>query len=250
MLKRICLPVLLFLTGMAAEAQFKKGDRMLGANIAGISFTGGRAEYTAPGVPVGYETKSSNFNLGLSPSIGWFLNEKVAVGATLNVSYGRSTLRNIANDTTYYESNASQLNLGLGGFIRNYFKTGTGTLPFVQASINFGTGSGNTDGFSFSSDVGGKYKDVFDGKKSGIAFFNASLIGGFTKMVNDRVGLDFFAGYNFSFNKNTSTSTTVRSYITGPGTGFTANYETDEKFTGHGATIGIGFQIFLEGKKK
>jgi hypothetical protein len=251
MFKKINFVILALFITCLSQAQFKKGDRMVGVSIIGASFNSGNSAFSFPGGTSGYDTKSNSFSISLNPSLGWFINEKTVIGASINAGTSSNKLSYVSRDTTFSQNKSSQLTLGIGGFIRNYFKTEPSSLmPFIQASVNFGTGGGKNEGFNFSTDAGGKYKDTFDGKASGVAFANAALSGGFTKMVGQHVGLDFFIGYNYSYNKKTSKTTTVRSYTSGGGVGFTAVYEPTEKFTSNGASIGIGFQIFLDTKKK
>lgn len=223
---------------------------MLGATLAGTSFSSGNTDFSFPGSTSGYEAKSNSFSFGLSPSYGWFIKSNTAAGFTINGGFSSSKISYMQNGTTFSQSKNSQFSFGLGGFIRNYFHSKSSSiLPFAQANLNFGTGTGSNDGFSFSSDVVGAYKDTYDGKSSGIAFLNATLSFGLTKMLNEHTGLDFYAGYTYSYNKKTSKTTTVRTY-TGGAPGFTAIYEPTERFSNHGFTLGVGCQIFLDGKKK
>ena len=69
-------------------------------------------------------------------------------------------------------------------------------------------------------------------------------------MVGDFTGLDFYAGYNFSYNKNTFKRTTLRDNGNDGSVDERSENETTTKFTNHGFIIGVGFQVFLKGKKK
>jgi hypothetical protein len=233
----------------ASFSQFNKGDKMIGTYIAGTTFSSGSTDYSYPGSVIGYESKSNSFALTFNPNYGWFIQSNKVVGITLNAGFNSSKISNIQGGNTFSQYKNGQFNLGIGGFFRNYFSSKSSTvLPFAQASVNFGTGSGTNDGFKYSSDIGGSYKETYDGKSSGIAFLNATLSLGLTKMITKSTGLDFFAGYTYSYNKRTSKTTTVRDYTTGGGD-YTAETEPTEKYTGHGFSLGVGFQIFLEKKK-
>ena len=72
---------------------------------------------------------------------------------------------------------------------------------------------------------------------------------GLTKMVGENAGLDIYLGYNYAYNKNTYKTTTLT--VDAPYTGDPIRAENDPttKFTNHGVIIGVGFQIFLTGKK-
>ncbi|MGB5028410.1 MAG: hypothetical protein WBO38_07895, partial [Chitinophagaceae bacterium] len=93
------------------------------------------------------------------------------------------------------------------------------------------------------------YKQTYDGNSSGGFFANAAFTGGFTKLVGENAGLDFYIGYNYSYNKNTFKRTTLRDDGIDGSIDTRAENETTTKFTNHGFTIGAGFQIFLRGKK-
>jgi hypothetical protein len=250
MYKKISLAAILVLCLVTVSfSQFNKGDRMIGSYVAGTTFSSGNTDYSYPNSTPGYEAKSNSFALTFSPNYGWFIQSNKVVGITLNAGFNSSKISNMQGGNTFSEYKNGQFNLGIGGFFRNYFSSkSTTVLPFAQASVNFGTGSGTNDGFLYSSDVIGPYKETYDGKSSGVAFLNATLSFGLTKMVTKNTGLDFFAGYTYSYNKKTSKTTTVRTYTGGAG-GFTGESEPTEKYTGHGFSLGVGFQIFLEKRK-
>lgn len=87
-------------------------------------------------------------------------------------------------------------------------------------------------------------------RKTGGGFFaNSSLQIGLTKILGDYTGLDFYAGYNFSYTKNTFTTTTLTDTGVDGSIDYTSESEPTTKITNHGFILGIGFQIFLKGKK-
>lgn len=119
-------------------------------------------------------------------------------------------------------------------------------LPFGQFNLNLGTGSSTSEGFSFN----GADKYIYDGKSSGDFFMNTGISVGFTKMLNHYTGLDFFAGYNYSYNKNTFKRTTKIDENNDGSIQTTSINEPTQKYTNHGVSVGISFQIFLDKKKK
>jgi hypothetical protein len=69
-------------------------------------------------------------------------------------------------------------------------------------------------------------------------------------MMGENAGLDIFIGYNYSYNKNTFKRTTLY-YLTSTDTNpSSGKNETTTKFTNNGFVLGVGFQIFLNDKKK
>jgi hypothetical protein len=247
-MKKILFPVLVvMLFSYETAAQFKKGKRMAGASVGSILFSSGKSEYSYPAPTTGFTSTNNRLSISANPSMGWFVSDNTAIGAQLVFGYTSSKLtdESAANGNTFNKNNSSGFNLGIGGFARNYFSSTGMAKPFGQFSLNFGTGSSSSDGFYFAAND----KSTFDGKSSGDFFINASLAFGFTRMLNDHTGLDFFAGYNYSYNKNTFKTTTQVDLGNNGSIDQTAVSEPTNKFTGHGFTIGVGFQVFLDRKK-
>lgn len=229
----------------AAQAQFKKGQRMAGASVGSVGFNSGKSDISYPPPTTGFESNNQNMQFSLNPSMGWFISENTAVGALLNLGYRYQKIFDEANGTTFNKNTGKSFNLGIGGFARNYFASSGSMKPFGQFTMSFGTGSSSHDGFRFT----GGNKETYDGKSSGDFFANAALSLGFTKMLNNHTGLDFFAGYNYNYNKNTYKTTTQTDLGNNGSIDQTAVSEPTSKFTNHGFMIGIGFQVFLDAKK-
>lgn len=174
--------------------------------------------------------------------MGWFISEHTVIGALLNLYYNHDKTFDESGGTTFDRNTSNTFNIGIGGFARNYFNSSGSVLPFGQFNLNFGTGSSSKNGFYYI----GSDKYTYDGKSSGNFYINSGLAFGITKMLNAHTGLDFFGGYTYSYNKNTFKTTTQ---VTGS-TNQTNISEPTQKFTNHGFSIGAGFQIFLEGRKK
>jgi hypothetical protein len=246
------LPVLLlflFLSVVSA-GQFKKGNRMTGLTVGTAFFNSGNADVSYPAPTTGYTAKTTNFGLAIQPSLGWFITDNTAVGVSLNINPTSSKLTKEAGGTTYEKDKTNSFNFGIGGFARSYFSNFSSFLPFGQFSLNVGMSSLSNEGFIYNSDIGGSYKQTYSGKSSGGFFTNATLSAGFTKLLNSHTGLDFYAGYTFSFNKNTSKTTLLKDYGNNGSIEQTIESEPTTKFTSHGFMIGVGFQIFLGPRKK
>lgn len=238
-------PVIILIT-FTGSAQFKKGMRMAEATIGSSFLNSGKSDYSFPPPTTGYTNSDNSFGISLNPSMGWFISDNVAVGALLNLGYNHDKSFDMANGNTFDQNISNNFNIGIGGFARNYFNTSGSMMPFGQFNLNFGIGSSSKNGFSYSN--GNKY--TYDGKSSGDLYVNTGLAGGFTKMLNDHTGLDFFAGYTFSFSKNTFKTTTLTDFGNNGTIDQTSVSEPTQKFTNHGFSIGIGFQIFLDKKNK
>jgi hypothetical protein len=228
-------------------SQIKKGMRMAGATVGTVFYNSGKSDYSYPPPTTGFTSNNSNYGLSLSPSMGWFISDNTAAGVSLLFSFSKSKITDVSagNGNTFNKDNSNRFNTGLGGFARNYFKNDGKMLPFGQFNLNFGTGSSGSKGFTFS----GADKNSYDGKSSGDFFVNAGLSLGFTKMLNTNTGLDFFAGYNYSYNK--SDFKKITRVDEGNNGSIERTFENNpaQKFTNHGAVIGISFQIFLDKRK-
>lgn len=221
---------------------------MAGATVGTVFYNSGKTEISFPPPTTGYTSNVSSYGINLGPSMGWFVSENTAIGANLLIAYSKNKTNDVSDATgnTFNKDNSTRFNLGIGGFARNYFKTEGSMLPFGQFNLNLGTGSSTSKGFSFS----GGDKSTYDGKSSGDFFVNAGLSVGFTKMLNNNTGLDFFAGYNYSYNKSTFKRTTKVDIGNDGSVDQTSTNEPTQKFTNHGVTAGISFQIFLDKKGK
>lgn len=229
------------------NAQFNKGDRMIGASIASVFYNSGNSDVTFPSV-IGYTIKSSNYGIQVEPTLGWFISENTAVGAMININPTGQKATYEDRGTTYQKDQSSNFNIGLGAFARHYLSDGSSFMPFGQFGFNLGINSGSTEGFKYYDDVV-DYKISYDGNSSGGFFANAALQLGMTKMLGENAGLDFFAGYSYSYNKNTfKTVYTTDNGLNGT-IDFTEEREPTTKFTNHGFFAGVGIQVFLRKKK-
>lgn len=248
MLRKILPGVLMIVSFSTVKAQFSKGDKMVGASVASLLFNSGSSDITVEGI--GSNTsKVTGYSINISPSMGWFLNENTAAGFTLTINPGSDKTTYEQNGSTYQSDKTSRYNLGAGGFVRNYFGASKKMRPYGQASINVGASSLKADGFFYYNTGNPLYKQTYDGKSSGGFFLNAALTGGFTKMLSETTGLDFYLGYNFSVNNYTFKKTTLyytSATDTNPSRGVN---NTTTKFTNNGVIAGVGFQIFIKGKK-
>lgn len=239
----------LMLNSIAINAQFAKGDKMVGASVASIFFNSGNADIST--VSIGNVTsKITNYGVNITPSVGWFISDKTAIGATLNINPNGQKTTYEENGNTNQSDKSNGFNIGIGGFVRNYFSGKSAWAPFGQFSINAGISNLKTEGFFYYRPGSLLYKSTYSGSSSGGFFANAAFAAGITRMMGDNAGLDLFIGYNYSYNKNTFKRTTL-DYLTSTDTNpATGKNETTTKFTNHGFVFGVGFQVFLKGKKK
>jgi len=93
------------------DAQMKKGDFILGADI-GSGFVP-KASEGLFGLNFGLD-EGAGFNVGISPRAGYFVSDRVLLGSTVNLGYNKSPeINGQAVETTIY---------GIQGLFRYYFR--------------------------------------------------------------------------------------------------------------------------------
>jgi hypothetical protein len=249
-LKHTLIIALLLISMHQLNAQFTKGDKIVGASLASGFFNTGTADQAVTSIG-SITAKVSGFGISFSPSLGWFASEKTAVGAMLNINpSGDKTTYEGNNGSTFQKDKSNIFNIGIGGFVRNYFGNSGSLLPFGQLNINGGISNLKKEGFLYLGASPAVDKETYTTKSSGGTFFSAGLNAGFTKMTGDNAGLDFFIGYTFSKNKNTIKKIKLVDENNDGSINRTEENETTTRLTNHGFQLGIGFQIFLTRKKK
>lgn len=227
-----------------SNAQFRKGMRMSGVTLGTAFFNSGKTDYSVPVPTTGYTINTNSLGITLAPSYGWFISDKVVVGAQLAGGYKYDkTLKSDENDVTYYKNVVNSFSFSAGAFARNYFPGSGSFYPFAQVGFTVGFGSSNHEGFSYSSAP--VYKDVFDGKSSGDFLATAGLSIGATRMLNEHVGLDFALGYNYSINNYKYKTDTQRDINVDGTIDERPSSDLTTKSKNNGLTVGVGFQLFF-----
>jgi hypothetical protein len=245
--KFLCFLLIITVFSVSLQAQFSKGMRMVGATIGSAFFNSGKYTYTVPPPTIGSSESTNSLGISLSPGYGWFISDQTVVGALFSAGYRYDKdLKSDANNITYYKNEYKKFSLLAGGFVRNYFQAGGNFHPFAQVSVTAGFGSSNHEGFNYNNSP--LYKETFDGKSSGDFSVNGGISAGITKMLNKHVGLDIIAGYVYSYNKNKYKTNLDRDIDIDGTIDETEQGDLTTKYTNHGFSIGVGFQVFL-GKK-
>jgi hypothetical protein len=247
MLRKLAPIVLFLLMTIAVNAQFKKGDKMVGASVGSMFFNAGNTNIST-NVTIS-NTSNNNFGISFNPSIGWFINNKVAVGISPMISYSKQELlgKSVAG-STFLKDESSRYTLGIGGFARYYLPGSTERMRFFgQFDLLAGIGGSSADGFQYETT--GVYVDRYDQKSSGDLSVNTGLSFGVSKFLSTRTALDFSIGYKLSYTKSHVTGNFLRDYIDPNAGDETKKPDYDQSFTNHGLILGVGFQIFLDRKK-
>lgn len=236
------LTFLAFYSCNPLSAQFSKGMRMPGVSFGSAFFNSGTTEYTPTSSNTsGYTSHINKGGFTLSPSLGWFISNDLVLGAQLIAGYDYDKNIDDQNNITFRKNIYKTFNAGLGAFARKYFLTAKSFIPFAQLSISGGTGSSKSNGFMYATN----YKETYTGKSSGDFFANAGVNLGVTKMLSDHTGLDIYAGYLYSYQKNTFRNATQRDIDFNGSIDEEGVEEVATKKNNHGFSVGIGFQVFL-----
>ena len=244
---KLMLLSLLLMCGFFANSQLKKGNRMPGLTVATGLWSGNETEFTAPGATPS-TVENGNFSLQLTPSLGWFISDQAIVGALVTVGWNDDVSRQKSGGVTFLENNYSNIDFGVGGYFRYYFKSTSSLRPFTHVFLSAGSGNTNTDGFNYYTVSTGSVRSTYEGRSSGKFYYNTGINAGVTKLLSANTGLDLYIGYLRTFNKATTKTDQFDDY-SDPGTpDLRHSYENTRKITGIGISFGIGFQVFLSKK--
>lgn len=172
-MKKIVTVIALALICSGAYAQFNQGRYLAGGSLSFSTLTGKQKTDNATNT-YGHQT-----NFSLAPDIGYFVIDKLAVGASLNLS--TSTSKGDGSD----DSKHTETDFTLTPFVRYYLDQGI----FFQGQVGFGSGSS---------------KDKNDGSNTTVTtkhgVFNWALAAGYAYFLNDNVALEPTVGYGASTN--------------------------------------------------
>lgn len=141
--------------GLAASAQTEKGNYLVGGNV-------------------GFNAAKNNTQINLSPTVGYFFANNIALGANVDLAYSKVG----SNKATTF---------GVGPFGRYYFGT-LNIRPFAHANVNFtSTRNKNSTG-----------SDTYNGS-------NYFLGAGLAAFINRNVAVEGLAGYSNSSYAHIST---------------------------------------------
>ena len=171
-MKKIILISLSLLTMFVAKAQTEQGNLLLGANLANIR--------------IGLDNNGSSF--GISPSVGYFVMENIAIGASLPINF--SGYSNSASSST---SNS----FGLGAYGRYY-------IPMDKVSVFAGAGFGFARYSSRSSYLDFSGNKITNKNSDSNPF--ANLNGGLVYFLNSNIGLEGTLNIGDLLNPGTSLS--------------------------------------------
>jgi hypothetical protein len=158
-MKKILSTLVLLALLQTAFAQFNQGRVFLGGQT-GLDFSSTKTSYDGTDL-----SKESSFSL--SPHVGYFVADHIALGASIDLSTDKST--DEIDDTEF-----TTTSIMFSPFVRYYLDKGL----FGEFSIGFGSA-----------------KEKFDGEEDKAGLFGWSLGIGYAAMLNDKVAIEPMIGY-------------------------------------------------------
>lgn len=179
----------------AMNAQTEKGSWVVSGKT-GLGFNSVNTKYKVEGKS--YDgPKVSTFSI--TPSIGYFVIDNLAVGLDLQFVSTKTTFKNDQFDMNVDTKNSTFTVMPNATY---YFATGSSFRPYVGAGVGYGSVT--------STEL---YNDK-ETTKGGLAW---GAKGGFVYLLNSTVGLDLGVGYNSLSTKETVQNTEVKTNTGGLG---------------------------------
>jgi hypothetical protein len=231
-MKKVIIAILVLALAVSAFPQNKKGNLLIGTYFGSTGLSFGSSESGNSRSTDRSKGDSSSFSIGVGPSIGYFLTEKLVLGASVSLSYGqsRSEYSTTESENTS-KSNSSSLYLSLGPFVRYYLgRPNAKRMPFIHASI----GTSLYPSYSGHYETNSGYE--YDYSYPKYMYWSGGVQIGYEHFVNSAIGLQYYVGYSFSH----SSYETDYEYKDG------RDYSYDSKSTSHGLSVGVGIQIHLD----
>jgi hypothetical protein len=156
----------------SAQAQLDKNTWLVGGSASFYASKRGYVSYVNPGVN-GY---SNDVHLSLSPNIGYFIANKLAVGLRPFFSWGKGQY--YTDDPLSSGGKSDSKRYGIGPFVRYYFLEMTKQYNLLS-EISYQAGTWNSEG-----------------AKGELNYFNVLV--GPVLFFNSAVGLELLLGYSAS----------------------------------------------------
>lgn len=171
----------------AMNAQMEKGSWVIGGST-NLGFNSVTTKYSAGNQS---STEPSVTTIGFSPSVGYFIKDKLALGIDLGVQ----SLSQKDGNSKYTATTLSVMPTGT-----YYFKSGTKVIPFLGAGIGYA-----------STKLTEKYNGLSDSTETnGLAW---KVKGGIVYLINPNVGVDLGIGYDQFTDKQTVSGTDYKTTI-------------------------------------
>lgn len=233
-MKKITFIVLGSLCLLTAGAQTKKGDRLVGVSFGSLSYTNSDSKTSYSNTPTVYKSTGNSFSISLNPNIAWFVQDNLAVGGGVSISFyqSKSKSSNTSSSSTS-ENTSTQPSFYIGPSARYYFGGSEKGMPFAQVNAQYGIYGGK----SKSTSSGGSSSETTTKPKGD---WNAGLTFGYEHFVTSNIGLYASVGFNYGKSKTT--------YEYRPSTG--TGYDYTSEYSRFYIPVNVGLQVHILGKKK
>ena len=200
MIAGVCL-TMAFVSG-SALAQTDKGNKLIGTSLGGASY--GSATATTSSADSfsfgGIRTETSHYSIFLSPSVGWFVKDNLAVGGTVRVAFSQA--KTDYDDPSFTPVTGTQTStrtapsVFVEPFVRYYFQGSESAKPFVEANVSFAFDPVQVK----SSTATGGYSS--EARTTPKGSYGAGLIIGYEHFINTTVGIAFSSGVSYFHRKD------------------------------------------------
>jgi hypothetical protein len=210
-----------------------KGAKLVGVGIGSISYTNSESKTSYSNTPTVYTSDGNSFSISVNPSVAWFVQDKLAVGGGVSVSFysSKSTSGNTSTTNTT-KSTYTQPSVYFGPYARLYFGGSEKGMPFAQINAQYGVFGGKSESKTSSASSETKTKPKGD--------WNAGASFGYEHFISPSVG--FFGSIGFNYGK----SKTTYEYRPSTGTGY--DYTSD--YSRFYIPVNVGLQVHILGKGK
>ena len=148
LLQKKILLILLCIPAMA-NAQFSKGDVFLGGNVTGSFFHNSQP---------GNATKNSGNSISVYPNIGFFVNERFAVGAQLGLSHSKNEYTG-----NTYSQNSRANGYSVGALGRYFFPISPTFMFAISGNVYYSRSKNRTENTNVDSESNVTTKDYQTG---------------------------------------------------------------------------------------
>ncbi|MEJ0033620.1 MAG: outer membrane beta-barrel protein [Bacteroidota bacterium] len=176
-MKRIVTVLAFALICSGAYAQFNQGRWLAGGSV-GLSTNTNKFETTNSTT-----TNSNSVNFSISPDVGYFVIDNLAVGAALDLSASSTKNKGTGG------GKSSSSSVTLAPFVRYYYQN-----YFAQLQVGFGSGSSKYTPDNSTTAI--KTKD---------GLFGWGLAAGYAYFLNDYVAIEPMVGYASNSSKDKDT---------------------------------------------
>lgn len=221
-------------------SQTKKANWLAEGNLGNINLSNSKNE-SIYGTNTS-KSENKGYYISLYPRIGYFLNDNIVLGTTLNFSYQSHKYKSYWNNgVKSYDGVYKGSSIGLSPFLRYFFTKNSKNRLYGQLGGGMNIDIFRNDEattFYDTGDKSGNYKNPSKGQ-----VISGEALIGFNHFFTDNVAFNSSIGYNY--NKRTQKTISSSTY------GGINNAQQETKSTAITGNViwNFGFTIIIAGKK-